>query len=329
MSSPFPSQRSAILGPRQIAMIRWRERQAGRGRAEGVCSSEQMHKGLFRRGCMGKITAQGDIWSWAKNGPVENFYICNSRLKTRLYVSRTFCHLKVFSAPKQGKKCSKISYNISMKYQMSHSFPDSVFQTNFQRWHFHSLSHSWWAVIFQWRDAKLKHGWLRTPYGGVEGALWGLDITSYSMLLLLFIPCSQRWPQNFSVWQTKCHSNAEARVLYLSLITALLFLEYLPNSNIVCKLSEQRVQGNLQCYLLNQKTCQQAHSQFLPFQLEQNSHQLQLDSHWNKSLKVLGSDLTCLSYSTQWRTDDVAWLVWLLQEMSAGDIRRSVNAQGN
>lgn len=76
----------------------------------------------------------------------------------------------------------------------------------------------------------------------------------------------------------KCHSNAEACVLYICLITSLLFLEYLLNSNILCKLAEQRVDENLQCYLLNQKISQQAFGPFFPFQLRQISHQLEQDS---------------------------------------------------
>lgn len=110
------------------------------------------------------------------------------------------------------------------------------------------------------------------------------------MLLLLFMPGNQSWPQKFSVRKMKHCSNAEAHVLYLPLITALLLLKYLPNSNIACKLAEQSVQKNSQCYLFNWRLSQKAESQFLPFQLKQNSHQLQWDSHWNKKSLGFGPD---------------------------------------
>lgn len=139
-----------------------------------------------------------------------------------------------------------------MLYQISHSFVGFLFQTSFQRWHFQSLFHSRQAVVFQWRDVALKCCWLTTSNsGGQMKDHYKVWISQVNSMLLLFIPGNQSWPQNFSVQKMKCHSNADAHVVYLPPITALLLLEHLPNSNIVCKSAEQSVQKSSQRYLFN------------------------------------------------------------------------------
>lgn len=99
------------------------------------------------------------------------------------------------------------------------------------------------------------------------------------MLLLLFIPDNQSWPQNFSVQKMKCHSNREAHVLYLPVIITLLLLVHLSNFNIACKVAEQSVPKTYNPTYLTGNYLRKTESQSLPFQLKQISHQLQWDSH--------------------------------------------------
>ena len=176
-----------------------------------------------------------------------------------------------------------------MSYEMSHSFVGFLFQKNFQSCISRAspTADELWSFrgeMLHWNAA----GWLLLTVGLKEHSeVWIAQVNS--MLLLLLIPGNQSWPQNFSVPKMKCHSNAEAHVLRLPLITALLLLEHLPNSNTVCKLAEQSARKNSQCYLFNWQLSQKVESQLLSFYLKQNSHQLQWDTSWNTSLGF-GSD---------------------------------------
>lgn len=153
------------------------------------------------------------------------------------------------------------------------------------------LSLSWWAVVLQQRDAALQCYQLTTPNSGVEGALWSLYMTSYQCVSVIIYSRQPKLTTKLFCPKAEMQQQCRSWCLMPSPDYCIIF----PNSNLVFKLAKQSVWRNSQCYLFNWHLFQKAESQFFPFQPEQNSHQLQWESHWNK--KKFGGWIWCLSLS--------------------------------